>query len=125
MAEVGHGVIRISVDDEAALADLRRIQNNFDRAMKNIDGKEAEMKLTADDRDLKRSIKDTNDELKALEQRRKKVKDPAVANQLKLESQVLKTQLRQLKEQAKAQDERLRAQKKHNQELRLTEQRLQ
>src|SRR5690349_2103209 len=98
---LAEGIIKVGLHDEGAIAELRALDKEFDRTMRSMDGKEAEVRITGNLRDLKRALKEAD----ALEEaHQKKVADlqkqyaeetsrgrkSAITKQIRQEEQALK-----------------------------------
>ncbi len=74
MTEVAHGVIKIDVRDDEALASLRHLSNQVERELRDIDKQKASATATLDTSDIDKSVKDAQRKLKQLERRKAKLK---------------------------------------------------
>jgi hypothetical protein len=104
MAErIASGEIDINVNDEKALADLRRIDAEFDRAMSRMDGKKAEADIRVNLKELKADLDKAAAELKKFD-----------ANADKNAKANAKSRVAELKQQVKGQQELLDKQREAN-----------
>ena len=79
---IASGDIYINVQDEKALADLRRIDAEFDRTMRRIDGQKAEVEVTGDLHQLKDDLANAKRMLRQLEAQKATVELDADKKQL-------------------------------------------
>lgn len=71
---IAEGDIQVNVLDERALADLKRVETQFDRTMSHIDHAEAKARIEADIAPLEDKLKNARRKLKELEGQRTQVK---------------------------------------------------
>jgi hypothetical protein len=120
--EVAHGEVNIEVNDRAAIAALRHVDEEYDRTMKNIDRQRAEATIGADLSELRRNIKEAEAELQnweKLDAHKKLTVDERQARD------AAKRQLDDLKRQQAEQDKLLDKRRAENRQLALTDRELQ
>jgi hypothetical protein len=99
MAEVlGEGVIKVGVDDEAVGSKLRAIEANVEKTLKSIDGKEAEVLLKAEDKELKKAIKEAEARVDELDGKRADIEIDGDASGLEKEIKVAQAELKGLRD---------------------------
>lgn len=70
MTEIASGEIRIDLDDKAALAGLRAIEERFDQTMARIDREEASVTIDADTAKFDTAVKQSERKLAGIDRRR-------------------------------------------------------
>lgn len=129
--EIARGVIEVDLNQRDAIEELRRLDKEFDRTMRDIDRKEAEVRITGNLRDFKRTLEQAEKleeqrlgRIEKLEERRRKTRDrdEKVSLTRKIEGErkalaALKAQVESAEERSEAAEEYLNHLKAINQEV--------
>jgi hypothetical protein len=121
---IASGEIEVRVDDKSALAALKRIDAEFDKTMKEIDRKEADVKIRARLDDLKKDLKKAEAEVAAAEKRMDDASNDRAKKRAKIEQDAAQKRMKAIQRQIAGDEGAIKSRKALNNELSATEQRL-
>ena len=123
--EVARGEIVIEVNDREALANLRRIDDQFERTMRDIDREEAKVKLEADVDNLRRDLHRAAAEVQKYQKKIEDAESAQAKANMRRKEQRLQGEVEVAKAALLASQKRLRAWHDEGRALQQTERRIQ